>query len=175
MLDVGGGFEPQQVPPRGPIPVCDLPGNDAGVARAWWLLIGACVLALSALAWIRLGQHGDPTASAAVSPATTATPSAAATTPALPAAEQHALVADLVSGQAPLVEHVVAMPAGQKVSATAVAALKALAPVTVDPASFTLTSPATAHLGVTDRTGKRWNLTLVHQNGSWLVLDSVPR
>lgn len=146
--------------------------SGGGAARIWWIVGVALGGLVAASAGIVLAHRSPaPSSHGAASSVVSTSPSASAAAPT--AAEQDALVSDLVSGQPAKVARAVAMPAGQKVPASAIAALKALAPVTVDTASYTQNSPNTANLTVTDHHGTRWTLHMIFTQGAWAVLDSV--
>lgn len=84
-------------------------------------------------------------------------------------------MARLTSGDSAQVTSAIAMPGGQRVPASAVRGLRALAPVTADIGSFRELAPTVASVTATDGSGTAWLLHLVWRNGAWLVLDSVKR
>lgn len=136
-----------------------------------WAWFAAAVLVAAvaggSIAWFTRDQAaGQPSAAASASQAQ---PSARPLT----ADQAASLMARLTSGDSAEVTSAIAMPSGQQVPASAVRGLRRLAPVTDDIGSFRQLAPAVASLTATDRTGTKWLLHLVWQNGAWLVLDSV--
>jgi hypothetical protein len=138
-----------------------------------WAWFAAAVLVAAvaggSVAWFTRDQTaGQPSAAASASQAQ---PSA----PPLTVGQAASLMARLTSGDSAEVTSAIAMPSGQQVPASAVRGLRTLAPVTADVGSFRELAPAVGSLTATDRTGTKWLVHLVWQNGAWLVLDSVKR
>lgn len=134
-----------------------------------WFAVAVLVAAVAggSVAWFTRDQAaGRPSAAASASQAQ---PSA----PPLTVGQAVSLMARLTSGDRAQVASAIAMASGQQVPASAVRGLRTLAPVTADIGSFRELAPTVASLTATDRTGTRWLLHLVWQNGAWLVLDSV--
>ena len=81
--------------------------------------------------------------------------------------------ADLASGRIAPVRDSVALPPGQAIPGAALAALKALAPVTIDVASYKQSGETTASVSATTAKGP-WVIELVRMSGRWMIAATEP-
>lgn len=83
------------------------------------------------------------------------------------------LAAELGSGDTAKVAQALGLPT-ESLAPSVIAGIKALEPISIDYAHLKSVAPGIAQVRATSKDGRHWTLTLVWNQGSWVLLEADP-